>query len=135
MSNKIKNNGFVYLASPYTHVSKEVMHRRFEKTLRMTSYLIKKGYCIFSPIVYCHVMAGKYTIPTNWEYWLNFNKIMLLKSNKLMVLTIRGWKQSRGVKKEIELARNNKIPIEYIEDKIKKKIKPTKCTCLHQKEV
>lgn len=135
MNNK-KNQELIYLASPYTHVSKREMYKRFAKVLRITAYLLRKGYFVFSPIAYSHVLASRYKMPTDWKYWLNFDKKMISRCDKLIVFKLKDWKKSKGVQAEIELAKKYKVPIEYIEDKIKKGIKLTrgsnKCVCLFE---
>ena len=120
----------IYLASPYSHASKKVMYERFEKVLRLAAHLIGKGQFVFSPIAYGHVMAGKYKMPTDWEFWLAFDEKVISKCDKLIVLKLEGWQKSNGVQAEIKIAKKYKIPIEYIEDKIKKVIGAEKCSCL-----
>jgi hypothetical protein len=132
--NKKNDKELIYLASPYTHASKKVMYERFEKVLRLTAYLIRKGNFVFSPIAYGHVMAGKYKMPTDWKYWLNFDEKFISKCDKLMVFKIRGWDKSLGVQAEIKIAKKYKIPVEYIEDKIKKGIGIEKCACLFKEK-
>lgn len=126
----MKKKKLIYLASPYTHSSKKVMHERFERVMRLTAYLIRKGNFVLSPIVYGHIMASRYEMPTNWEYWLEFDRILISKCDKLVVFKMRGWDKSNGVKEEIDIAKHYKIPVEYIEDKIKSGIKTYKCVCL-----
>lgn len=128
--NKLRNKELIYLASPYTHDSPKVMHERFEKVLRMTAYLIRQGNFIFSPITYGHIMARRYKVPTEWDYWAEFDSNIISRCDKLMVLKIKGWQHSKGVKAEIQVAKDCRIPIVYIEDKIKKKIKDQECVCL-----
>ena len=126
----MKKKDLIYLASPYTHASKKVVYERFAKVLRTTAYLIKKGYFVFSPIVYGHVLSGRYKMPTDWKYWLELDEKFISRCDKLMVLKLKGWQKSRGVQAEIKIAKQHKIPVRYIEDKIKKSIKNEKCVCL-----
>ena len=35
-------------------------------------------------------------------------------ADKLVVLTLPGWKESKGIKRELEYARDKGIPVEYI---------------------
>jgi len=116
----MKNKELIYLASPYSHPSKKIMHDRFEKVLRLAAYLIRKGMFVFSPIAYGHVMAGKYKMPTDWKYWLAFDEKLISKCDKLMVLKLKGWNKSKGVQAEIKIDKKYKIPVGYIEDTIKK---------------
>lgn len=120
---KIKKD-LVYLASPYTHNFKKVMHYRFEKVMKLTAGLLKKGHFIFSPITYAHIMATKHTLPTNWEYWLDFDELIISRCDKLFVFTLDGWEESKGVSKEIEIAKKYNIPIFYINEKSEMTKKP-----------
>jgi len=130
--NKKDGKNLIYLASPYTHASKMVMYERFEKVLRLTAHLIRKGHFVFSPIAYGHVMAGRYKMPTDWEYWLAFDEKMISKCDKLLVFKLKGWNKSKGVQAETKIARKFGVPVEYIEDKIKKRIGRKKCACLFE---
>jgi hypothetical protein len=38
----------------------------------------------------------------------------LLRSDKLVVAQMEGWKESVGVQKEIKIARENDIPVEFL---------------------
>jgi len=122
----------IYLASPYTHASKKVVYERFEKVLRLTAHLIGKGYFVFSPIAYAHIMASRYEMPTDWNFWLSFDEKFISKCDKLMIFKLKGWKKSKGVQAEIKLAKKYKIPVEYIEDKNRINITQStgKCVCL-----
>ena len=123
----MKNKELIYLASPYTHASKKVVHERFEKVLELTAHLIGKGLFVFSPIAYGHVMAGKHKMPTDWKFWLAFDEKIISKCDKLMVFKMKGWDKSKGVQAEIKIAKKYKIPVEYIEDK---RVGKEKCACL-----
>jgi len=52
-------------------------------------------------------------MPINFEYYREFNEFMLSLSKKLIVLTLPGWKESKGVKSEIAYAQKEGIQIEY----------------------
>jgi len=131
----MKNKDLIYLASPYTHASKKIMYERFEKVLRLAAYLIRKGHFVFSPIAYGHVMAGRYKLPTDWKYWLSFDEKLISKCDKLMVFKLKGWQKSKGVQAEMKIARKYKIPVGYIEDKIKMGIRTKKCACLFKEMI
>src|ERR1035437_2603648 len=106
----MNNKELIYLASPYTHKSKKIVHERFEKVLELTARLIRKGLFVFSPIAYGHVMAGKNKLPTDSKYWLEFDEKIISKCDKLIVFKINGWKESNGVQAEIKIANKYKIP-------------------------
>jgi hypothetical protein len=77
--------------------------------------LMKKGRIIFAPISMCHHLAVKYNLPKDWAYWKYFDEEFVKMCGKLLVITLKGWKKSVGVKGEMELAKKYGIPIEYID--------------------
>jgi len=85
------------------------MNQRYIEAMRATTYLLKKGIWVFSPIVHCHPMD----LPRDYEFWQAYNKAMLSEADGLYVLIIEGWEKSRGVTDEISFARNRK-PIHYV---------------------
>lgn len=92
----------IYLASPYTHKSFTVMHDRYLETKAFVATHIKRDKLLFSPIVYCHEMARRYNMPTDADFWWNFNRGFLLRAHSLWVLQIDGWQKSKGVRQEID---------------------------------
>ena len=50
------------------------------------------------------------------DWWLKQDFAVLTKCSKLLVYRMEGWEKSYGVGKEIEFAKEHKIPIEYIDD-------------------
>jgi len=105
--------GFVYIASPYTHASSEVMQARFEAAEAYVAQQLRLGRHVYSPIVHCHALASKYTLPTDAEYWRAYNYAMLAKAMVLEILMLDGWQESVGVKGEQEYAVFCNIPVQY----------------------
>jgi hypothetical protein len=103
-----------YLASPYTHDDERVMQIRYEKALDVVVSRVKKRIFILSPIVYCHLMAVKYGLPRDAEFWEWLNVSMMLKSSNMQVLKLDGWKESGGLANEIKLAVASGMPITYM---------------------
>jgi len=103
-----------YLAVPYSHPDPAVVQSRVDAIDELASVLISKGHFIFSPISMCHGMAMKYGLPGDWEFWRKYNTEMMGRCQKLVVLCIDGWKESVGVKAEIEIATEMGLPVEYV---------------------
>ena len=97
-------HGFIYIASPYSHSDPSVREERFKLTQRLVANASIKGYNVFSPIVYHHPTAILHKLPTDFNYWLQFNNIMQSKAIMTWVLTIDGWEASKGVDHEINFA-------------------------------
>lgn len=98
---------YKYLASPYTHESSIVRELRFRVAERHVAELLRAGFYVYSPIVHCHSLAVKYSLPKDFEFWMAYNAAMLEQASELDVLMLPGWMQSRGVKGEMELAESS----------------------------
>ena len=93
----------IYLASPYTHVDTAVRESRFDDVCLATSTLLRAGLHVYSPIVHSHPLVRS-GLPIEWEFWQTHDCEHLRRCDELVVLTLDGWKASRGVQAEIELA-------------------------------
>jgi len=100
----------IYLASPYSASPQA----NFELTEAFVAEALRSGHPIFSPVVHCHQIALDYNLPGDFEFWKNFNFNMLRAADELWVLTLPGWKESKGVDGEVDFARSLGIPIIYI---------------------
>ena len=111
----------IYIASPYSHPDSDVRRDRFEEAARVCDYLLTLDYHVYSPICQWHpilevVKNTHFCSPTQVQ---KYNKLLitdfvfLRRCDKLLVVTLDGWKESNGIKQEVELARSYKIPIRY----------------------
>lgn len=103
----------IYLASPYSHPSKNVRYYRYLNARRAVIKFTQEGVAIFSPIVYGYDMET--VIGTNFEPWQHLNDTMIEKCDEFWVLCDEEWKKSRGVKHEIELANKLGKPIRFFD--------------------
>ena len=97
----------IYLASPYS--SDRALN--FKLVEQATATMLQQGHLIFSPIVHCHEIAEKYSLPTDYKFWEAYATGMLTRANELWVLQIPGWRESLGVQSEIIHARRCQIPV------------------------
>jgi hypothetical protein len=105
---------FIYFASPYSHSDKSVRLDRYHKALTVTASYLKAGKVIYSPIVHCHELALIKNMPTDAAFWWRYNRAMLSQAGELWLLTLDGWQQSKGMRKESLYAIQHEIPISYI---------------------
>jgi hypothetical protein len=105
---------YKYLASPYTHPDKAVMQARFEEAERCLAWLLNLKIWAYAPIVHCHALARKYELPPSHDFWLDYDRAMILGSNGVLVLQIDGGKESKGVQSELLFARANHIFIRSV---------------------
>lgn len=107
---------FIYLASPYSHADPAVMVARYEAACKRAAELMTYGHAVFSPIAHSHPIADH--LPpdarTSFEFWMTQDLPLLRYAKELVVLCLDGWKESRGVTREIEFAKALDIPIRYI---------------------
>ena len=105
----------IYLATPYSHPDPQVMEQRYRDAVQITAGLTNCGYVVFSPIVHSHPLATNHKMATDWKFWERIDRVFLKKSSWMIVAMMDGWDRSRGVKAEIEIAKELNIPIKYME--------------------
>jgi hypothetical protein len=104
----------VYLACPYSDENPAVRVERFEAANRAAGALMRKGLHVFSPISHTHPIAVCCDLPLDWEFWQGYDRAVLAACCKVIVLTLPGWKQSRGIAGELEIAREFGLPVSYM---------------------
>jgi len=88
---------------------------RYRKVTKATAYWLIKGYNVFSPITHSHPLP-KY-IPARLDthtMWLGLDFAWIDCCDELWVFMQDGWRDSYGVKKEIEYAKTKEMPIRYV---------------------
>lgn len=104
----------IYIASPFTDPSVEVMQTRWRAATLFNFYLIKTGKIAISPIALCYPMVQLIpSTPVDFETWASFNLGLLSRSRELRVLMLPGWQESFGVAAETRFAKENSIPVVY----------------------
>jgi hypothetical protein len=101
----------IYLASPYSSPLPELVQDRYQRAVAFTMSMIAQGVPCFSPIAYCHPFALAAKMPTDAQFWLQFNMQFLRKAEAVFVLRLPGWDQSKGVQIELKMAKALHIPI------------------------
>lgn len=104
----------IYLASPYSHPDPLVMKTRFLLAEQVTALLLQRQEWVYSPIVHCHELAQKHTLPTSFDYWQRYNIDMLRRCDDFYILNISGWRESKGVTGELTVAQMLNMPISLI---------------------
>lgn len=105
----------IYLASPYTHKHKDIMALRYTKALHSTAEILSKGYLVFSPIVHNHLIAVEHILPKDYAFWKDYSDSFLHNwAEAIVVLRLYNWEESIGVRAEIDLAQEKKLPVYYL---------------------
>jgi len=101
-----------YLASPYSDRDASVQHSRYEAACRACLLLVNSGANPYSPICHWHPIAelGYYM---EYDALLTVDLAILKVSTSLYVLCLDGWKESVGVRREIDFAKEHKIKTSY----------------------
>lgn len=104
----------IYIASPYTHKSREVEHKRFLAAQEITAKALIAGHHVYSPIVHNHELNRVHGMPTDAIFWKAYNTAFLRLASQLWIITIEGWTDSKGVLYERDLAHRLNIPCSLI---------------------
>jgi hypothetical protein len=106
-------SNLIYLASPYTHPEPAVREARFRAVCRAAARLMRGGQHIFSPIAASHPLTA-YGLPGHWEYWEAYDTAMIGACGGLIVYTLPGWEESKGVGAEIRIAQRRGLEPSYL---------------------
>jgi hypothetical protein len=80
-----------------------------------TVTLTKEGKRVYSPVVYGHGVCASGKLPGDWDYWMWHCLGMLAGCNRLVVLRLPGWMESKGVAQEMCWARQMDMAVEFME--------------------
>lgn len=114
----------IFLASPYNHPNESVRLARFRAAAVAGGKLIHQGNLVYCPIAHSHPMANEISgafLGHNYsgeaqgiDEWIGMNNFYLSKSDILVILCIKGWQESEGIRHEFELAHKLEKPAIYI---------------------
>ena len=99
-----------YLASPYSDRDPSVVLRRFNETCEAAAIMLRMGTLVFSPIAHSHSIA-LCGLGGSFADWIEFDQWFLERCDKLTILKLVGWQNSKGIKAEVAMARGLKKPI------------------------
>jgi len=102
----------IYLSSPYSHPLPSVREERFHAACRATAALLSQGKRVFSPIVHSHPLDALLQ-GFGHQFWMDLDEQYLKLCKEVLVLTIDGWAESRGVMQEMQWAQELGMPICY----------------------
>jgi hypothetical protein len=110
-------HNIVYLACPYSHASMAVRIERFEASAHAAAELIRQQKFVYSPITMTHpidLVLAEEGGTMGSDYWCDFDEAFMEACSEMVVLTIPGWQESRGIKREIRFFRDRGKPIRYM---------------------
>lgn len=104
----------VYIACPYADPDPAVRRARVHIANRVAGVLSGHEFRVFNPLGHSQGIVDNGG-STDHEYWMDLNKAMLGVSAAMVVLTVDGWDNSRGVKEEVAIASEAGLPIYFLE--------------------
>jgi hypothetical protein len=105
----------VYLSAPYT-TGPDAPEKRQADIDKATAWLMKRmGVFVYSPITYEKPLKDIYGENMSWEFWAPLDAEMISRCDELWILTLSNWENSRGVKFEIQKARQAHKPVWFVQ--------------------
>lgn len=102
----------IYVAGPYYSPDPAVIQHRMERVYSFMAHLMKMELHCVSPLLF-HEIVKEHELPNNFAYWDKYSFNLLKRCDKMIVLCLNGWKESKGVQAEIKFCEDNGIPVEY----------------------
>lgn len=103
-----------YLSCPYFDPDPIVKENRHTIVTRVAFELMSQRIMVYSPLTH-NLPIDRLGIHGTWETWKGFDHMMLSKCDRLIVLKLPGWENSKGVAAEIACAKELELPIEWME--------------------
>lgn len=115
-----KSEFLIYLATPYSHDDRTIRAKRFMTACELTAALFKAGYMCFSPIAHTHPISEIGELPSGFEFWHDYDRLMIARCDVLLIVDMPGSSDSKGIKAETLIAQQLKKPVIYAtEDEIR----------------
>lgn len=103
-----------YLACPYTDPDPRVKEMRLLLVTRVAFDLMRQGVMVYSPLTH-NVPIDQLGMHGNWVTWKDFDHGMLRRCDRIIVLRLPGWEKSPGVAAEIACAKEQGLPVEWMD--------------------
>jgi len=105
----------IYLASPYSGTPEE-QEARFRAACRVAGQLIRQGFIVYSPIAHSHpICEATRGLPGTWGFWERIDRTFIEWADEVRVLMLPGYECSRGVKAEIQIAKQAGKPVVHMQ--------------------
>lgn len=101
----------MYLASPYTALDAELKRRRVRQTMEALASLHAQNIVAYSPIVHWYEVVKEFALPDDHLPWIVQCEGMMRLCGSIGILRLDGWRESRGVKHEIDFSMRNGLSI------------------------
>ena len=100
----------IYIAGPYSHPDLPVRKDRLASHATAAGLLMNQGHLVFCPIAHSGLIVEQVEMPEGPDFWLWQCDSFLRKwATMMIVLPLKGWEFSFGLRHEIELALDMKV--------------------------
>jgi len=106
----------LYVACPFSHKVPTEREHRFRTACRASAILMKHGIVVFSPLSHSVPINEFLSDIDSHDFWMSMDIPLLHRSDELLVLGMRGWTESLGVKKEMFECISLRKPITVIDE-------------------
>lgn len=114
----------IYLATPYTSTGPLAQEKNFVQAKALCAHLMtawENEAAIYSPIVHGHSVDPHLSEPvltSRYEFWLRQGLALLAASDQLLIAPMKGWRESRGIARELSFARRNGLAVGFLQFKV-----------------
>ena len=107
----------IYLGAPYSHPDQMVRIRRYMAATRAAARLMEEGNVVFSPLTHSHPIAMRLPdyLLMDHKFWMKQDLYWLRFCDRLVVLTLDGWQESKGLAREIAFSKEHGILVDHME--------------------
>ena len=105
----------VYISCPFGHSNDYIVQNRVNISNSYYAHLLKNNINAISPLTVGNVLRT-YIPEHQWDskFWMPIDLHLLEKCDEMHVMCLAGWRNSKGVKEEIEFCERVGIPVKYI---------------------
>ena len=107
----------IYLAGPYSHKDPLIREQRFKMLNKYAAHLMRQGHIVYSPISMSHPIAVDNDLPLEFEFWEKQDTAFIEWCDIVHVLMVNGYKESKGVQREVFIAQTAMKQVYFIEVK------------------
>jgi hypothetical protein len=112
---RIRKNGLIYLATPYSHNEMEIREWRYREINKFAAYLIRLGVHVYSPISHLHEITKVGEFPMDFDFWEENCHLFCSLCVGMIIYTQPGWEKSIGVHAEVDFMNERNKPIALME--------------------
>ncbi len=119
----------IYLASPYMHEKPAIRWARAQESAFVAAKLMIQLDCaVYAPVasgdaVHLHI---KEELRHDHEFWLARDLAILSRCDAIALLPLSGWRESKGVQRELAFSKAHVLPLYLLQDFKGKYLHPEK---------